>query len=226
MPELACTAPVAPTVSTSSNAAPRDLLTDLVELAPDLRARALRLSGDSAVASDIAQDTLERAIRFADRYEPGTNLRAWAFQILFNVFVTRWRRTRRERRILERLSRDPFAWTRPVDLASTEAVEGTLLPSTRRKLDSLPEVFRTAIDLVDLQHRSYREAARELGVPVGTVMSRLHRGRKLLVLQMAADTASAHFGKCLTRPAPTERRPHPRKRSPGAPARTADRSGD
>jgi RNA polymerase sigma-70 factor, ECF subfamily len=165
------------------------VLSGLVDLVPDLRARALRLSGDCAAANDITQDTLERAVRFVDRYEPGSNLRAWTFQILFHVFVSRWRRSRRERRALERLSSDPSAWTRPAEFAPPDA--GVLTVSTRRKLEALPDVFRSAIALVDLECLSYRDAARELGVPVGTVMSRLHRGRKLLAVQMAADRAVA-----------------------------------
>jgi len=226
MSDLATNERPVPTPSIGRRAAAGDFLAGLVELAPDLRARALRLSGDCAMANDIAQDALERAIRFADRYQPGTNLRAWAFQILFNVFVTRWRRTRREQRILERLAGDPLSWTRPVDLAMTGSGEGSLLPSARRKLDSLPEVFRAAVDLVDLQRRSYRQAARELRVPVGTVMSRLHRGRKLLAVQMAADRTRAPMAACLRLQEPTERLPRPRSRSRGARARTEGRSID
>jgi RNA polymerase sigma-70 factor (ECF subfamily) len=167
------------------------VLSGLADLVPDLRARALRLSGDCAAANDITQDTLERAVRFVDRYEPGSNLRAWTFQILFHVFASRWRRGRRERRALERLGGDPSAWTRPSCFIPPDAGPGALLPSTRRKLEALPDVFRTAIALVDLESLSYRDAARELGVPVGTVMSRLHRGRKLLAEQMATDRAVA-----------------------------------
>lgn len=171
--------------------APDQVLSGLADLVPDLRARALRLSGNCAAANDITQDTLERAVRFVDRYEPGSNLRAWTFQILFHVFVSRWRRGRRERQALEKLSIDPSAWTRPAAFASPDAGPGALLPSARRKLEALPAVFRNAIALVDLESLSYREAARELGVPVGTVMSRLHRGRKLLAAQMEMDRAVA-----------------------------------
>jgi RNA polymerase sigma-70 factor, ECF subfamily len=190
MSHTASTHSVRPAPKRSRMTADR-VLSGLVDLVPELRARAFRLSGDSGAANDIAQDTLERALRFVDRYEPGSNLRAWTFQILFNVFVTGWRRRRRERRILERLSSDPGAWTRPAELTSPDAGQGSLLPSTRRMLEALPEVFRTAIALVDLEHRSYRQAARELGVPVGTVMSRLHRGRKLMAAQMTDDRAVA-----------------------------------
>lgn len=163
----------------------------LVALVPELHARALRLCGDRATADDVVQDTIERALRFADQYEQGTNLRAWSFQILFSVFVTRWRRRRRERAAIENLAADPCAWTVPTTFVAPDVGGAALTPSTQRKLDALPEGFRAVVVMVDLEQRSYREAARELGVPVGTVMSRLHRGRKLLASQMAAEREAA-----------------------------------
>jgi RNA polymerase sigma-70 factor (ECF subfamily) len=175
---------LAPTVDRSS--ALSALKLGLAALVPDLRARALRLAGDPAAADDIVQDTIERALRFIGQYEEGTSLRAWTFQILFSVFVTRWRRRGRERRALERLACDPHAWTAPNAFAPPDAGGGSLTRSTRRTLDALPDGFRAVVVMVDLEERSYRDAARELGVPVGTVMSRLHRGRKLLAAQMAA----------------------------------------
>jgi RNA polymerase sigma-70 factor (ECF subfamily) len=168
-----------------------ELRAGLVAITPDLRARALRLCGDRAAADDVVQDTIERALRFADQYERGTNLRAWALQILFSVFVTRWRRRRRERNALANLAGDPCAWTAPHGFAPPDAGDGALTRSTQRKLDALPAGFREVVVMVDLQQRSYREAARELGVPVGTVMSRLHRGRKLLAAQMAGEREAA-----------------------------------
>jgi RNA polymerase sigma-70 factor (ECF subfamily) len=174
-----------------SNSANEEVFGGLADLLPALRERAFRLAGDDAVANDIAQDTLERALRFADRYESGSSLRAWTFQILFHVFVSRWRRGRRERRALERLAADPHAWTYPTSFAPPDAGAGALLPSARLKLQALPVAFRSAIALVDLESLSYRAAARELGVPVGTVMSRLHRGRKLLAELMAAERSAA-----------------------------------
>jgi RNA polymerase sigma-70 factor (ECF subfamily) len=163
-----------------------ELQASLVSLVPALRARAIRLCGDRPTADDLVQDTIERALRFAGQYERGTNLRGWAFQILFSVFVSSWRRRRRERKAVESLTSDPYAWTSPSALASPDAGDGALLPSTRRKIEALPAGFRAVVVMVDLEQRSYRDAARELGVPVGTVMSRLHRGRKLLAAQMAA----------------------------------------
>jgi RNA polymerase sigma-70 factor, ECF subfamily len=170
----------------------RELHAGLVALVPELRARALRLcGGDKAGADDVVQDSIERALRFADQYERGTNLRAWAFQILFSVFVTKWRRRRRERNALQNLASDPCAWTVPAAFTPPDAGKGALTRSTLRKLESLPEGFRAVLVMVDLEDRTYREAARELGVPVGTVMSRLHRGRKMLAAQMADERDAA-----------------------------------
>lgn len=157
-----------------------ELRTGLITLVPELRGRALRLAGNMAAAEDLVQDTIERALKFADQYQLGTNLRAWAFQILFSVFVTRYRRTRRERNALRILANDPCAWTQP----DARPVNPDLMRGARRKLDALPTGFRQVVELVDLEERSYREAADTLGVPVGTVMSRLHRGRKMLAEAM------------------------------------------
>jgi RNA polymerase sigma-70 factor (ECF subfamily) len=163
-----------------------ELRAGLVALVPELRARALRLCGDRAMADDVVQDTVERALRFGEQFERGTHLRAWAFQILFSVFVTSWRRRRRERKAIEHLTSDPCAWTLPNAFPPPDTGAGALTPTTRRKLEALPEGFRAVVTLVDLEQHSYRDAARQLGVPVGTVMSRLHRGRKLLAAQIAA----------------------------------------
>ncbi len=166
----------------------RSLSEGLIQLMPELRARALRLSSERAAADDLVQDTIERALKFADQYERGTNLRAWAYQVLFSVFVTRYRRARRERTALRNLASDPCAWTLPERFTPPDAT-AALTPSTQVELDSLPKGFRTVLTLVDLEQRSYREAATALGLPVGTVMSRLHRGRKLLANKM--DLAAA-----------------------------------
>jgi RNA polymerase sigma-70 factor (ECF subfamily) len=160
-----------------------ELQSGLVALVPELRARAHRLSGNAATAEDLAQDTVVRALRFASQYQLGTNLRAWAFQILFSVFVTRYRRQRRERTALRTLAVDPHAWTTPTGHPSPEQ-GADLTRATREKLGALPEGFRQAIELVDVEERSYRDAADAMGVPVGTVMSRLHRGRKMLAETM------------------------------------------
>lgn len=155
----------------------------LVALVPDLRARAFRLAGERVLADDLVQDTVERALRFEAQYIRGTNLRAWVYQVLFSVFVTRYRRKRRERNALRDLGFDPCSWTIP-EAFDRDATALSLTPSTTRELDALPAGFRSAVVMVDIEERTYREAADELGVPVGTVMSRLHRGRKLLASKL------------------------------------------
>src|SRR3954467_15124885 len=116
------------------------LMAGLVELVPELRGRACRLAGDPTTAEDIVQDTVERALKFAAQYERGTNLRAWVYQILFSVFVTRYRRTRREKNALKVLASDPCAWTVPERFTSPEAAV-SLTATTQTKLKSLPESF-------------------------------------------------------------------------------------
>ncbi len=161
----------------------------LTEMVPELRVRARRLASDATVADDLVQDTIERALRFEAQYVRGTNLRAWAYQILFSVFVTRYRRARRERSALRVLSSDPCAWTIPDAFASIDA-RAPLMPKTREEIDALPGGFRAVVVLVDLEDHSYREAAARLGLPVGTVMSRLHRGRKLLASRLTGAEAA------------------------------------
>ncbi len=147
-----------------------------------LRARARRLARNDAVADDLVQDTIERALRFESSFRVGTNLRAWLNQILFSVFVTRCRRLRRERRALDALTTDPCAWTRP----EAGPVMRVLTPRVERALDDLPRQFASVIRLVDIGELSYRDAAEKLDVPVGTVMSRLFRGRRLLAAALTA----------------------------------------
>ena len=143
---------------------------------PELYRRALRLARNESVAQDVLQDTLERALRFERQYEPNSNLRAWLQRILLSVFVTRCRRHRRERRALEMLTSDPCAWT----VADGPCAYVGLSPTVERALHALPPRFREAVELVDIIDMSYRDAAEIIGVPLGTVMSRLHRGRRML----------------------------------------------
>src|SRR5882724_1759656 len=153
---------------------------------PDLYGRALRLSRNHALAQDVLQDTFERALRFEDQYEPDSNLRAWLQRILVSVFITRCRRMRREKRALEILTNDPCAWTLP----DGPAVSTSLSRNVARALGSLPEPFRRAVELVDVQDLSYRAAADILSVPLGTVMSRLHRGRRMLAEILCPDATA------------------------------------
>ena len=170
-------------MTTASSLLPRSSVStmgaSLVLLLPDLRRRAARLALTPAAADDLVQDTVERALRFSNQYDPGSNLRGWAYQILFSVFITGYRRRRRERRGMELLTTTPSAWTQRSPFASPEA-QLSLTPRTTVALDSLPAGFRDVVSLIDLGQHTYREAAEMLEVPLGTVMSRLHRGRRLL----------------------------------------------
>ena len=153
----------------------------LIELVPSLRAHALRLcAGRRDEAEDLLQDTIERALRFEPSYETGTNLRAWLHQILFSVFITRCRRRRRELWALDALGSDPCSWTRHDDPPEMSR----LTRRVENALDALPRQFAAAVRLVDLGELSYKEAAELLGVPVGTVMSRLFRGRRMLAVSL------------------------------------------
>lgn len=178
-----------PSNNNAASAPKLELRRGLVALTPELFGRALRMSRSPHVAEDLVQDTVERAIRFESHYQPGTNLRAWVYQILFSVFVTRCRRGRRERNAMEVLSTDPCAWTAGEDVREVAG----LSPSLLRALDAIPRSFRDAVVLVDLEEMAYKDAAKKLGVPVGTVMSRLHRGRKMLaeIIRNGAQGAPA-----------------------------------
>ena len=148
----------------------------LVSMAPELYNRAFRMSRSSVTAQDLVQDTVERALRFEAQYRPGTNIKAWVHQILFSVFITKCRRSRRERKALDVLYSDPNAWT----AAPAVSEVTSLSPSTLKALDAIPTVYRDVVVMVDVEEISYKDAADKLEVPVGTVMSRLHRGRRML----------------------------------------------
>ncbi len=146
---------------------------------------ALRLTRNRTEAEDLAQETYVRAFTHFDQFDPGTNCRAWLFAILRNAFINGLKRQGREvpgldEGELERL--ESGMADGPATLESPEAellkrVVGTELVAA---LDRLPVIFREAVVLADVEECSYREIARICGVPMGTVMSRLSRGRRLL----------------------------------------------
>jgi RNA polymerase sigma-70 factor (ECF subfamily) len=151
-----------------------------------LKCRALQLCGSAVEAEDLLQDTFERALRFQRGYEPGTNLRAWLNRILMTVFISKKRRSTRERNALARLNADPCAWVRPEPSPEVTSVS----PRVKCAVDCLPRKFRDVVWLVDVGDMSYKDAAEQLSVPVGTVMSRLHRGRRQLAATLSANESS------------------------------------
>jgi RNA polymerase sigma-70 factor (ECF subfamily) len=144
-----------------------------------LREAARRLTGSVDEADDLVQDAVMRAWTFWDRFEPGSNSRAWLHRILVNTFINAYRKRRRERD-LYRAAAEETRREVLTALALRQAERDGLSDEVGAALRSLPVEFRAVVELVDLKDLSYREVASELGCPIGTVMSRLHRGRKQL----------------------------------------------
>jgi RNA polymerase sigma-70 factor (ECF subfamily) len=145
-------------------------------LRPDLFAHAVRLTRSPQEAEDLVQDTVMRAFSFQENFQHGTNLRAWTHQIMISIFMSACRRRKLERLALELLTVAPCAWPR-----STPRPEMTALtPGMTRAMEALPLAFRAPLILVDVEEMAYKDAATLLGVPVGTVMSRLSRARHML----------------------------------------------
>jgi RNA polymerase sigma-70 factor (ECF subfamily) len=159
------------------------LASDALGYLEPLYAVALRLTRNRADAEDLVQDTYVKALRFAHQFRPGTNLKAWLFTILHNT----WRnRVRDSARGVVDVDSDRLDEAAGQDAgASPETPERILLRASldadlQAALDGLPEVFRTAVWLRDVEELSYAEIADVVGVPIGTVMSRISRGRRLL----------------------------------------------
>lgn len=152
-----------------------------------LYASALRLTKNERDAEDLVQDTCMRAYRFFDKFERGTNIKAWLFRILTNTFINRYRRKVKERAATEGPEQEAvqalFFSQDATDQATNPErylFDRLLSDDVLRAIDSLPIDFRMVVILADLQEFSYKEIADILGCPVGTVMSRLFRGRKQL----------------------------------------------
>jgi len=148
---------------------------------PELRRAARRLTRSDAAAEDVLQESLTRAWRYWDGFDSGSNARAWMHRIVRNTFVNGWRRARREQRTLGDLTRTRRAQLEILrnDHFRPSADDG-VGDEVTVALAELPEEFRQVVVLVDLEGLSYRDAAARIGRPVGTVMSRLHRGRRRL----------------------------------------------
>jgi RNA polymerase sigma-70 factor (ECF subfamily) len=152
-----------------------------------LYAVACRLTKAPLDAEDLVQDALVKAMRARDQYQAGTNLKAWLFKILTNTFINKYRRGGLERVVLDGPDADPLAdgWVSAASMRAlrdpeTQALRSLVAEEIHRALDELPEEFRIAVVLSDVEELSYKEIAEAMDCPVGTVMSRLHRGRRLL----------------------------------------------
>lgn len=147
---------------------------------------ALRLCRDKAKAEDLVQETYLQAWRSFHRFEQGTNLRAWLYKIMFNVYYSSQRREKlqyagTEETIAQTIAYDPPT---PQQLTDEEVLAA---------LERLPKDFQIPILLADVEELSYREVADAMGIPIGTVMSRLHRGRKLLRTELTGYARNAGY---------------------------------
>jgi RNA polymerase sigma-70 factor (ECF subfamily) len=159
---------------------------EALALLDSLYRTALRLTRVSADAEDLVQETYLKAFRAADSFEPGTNLRAWLFTILHNGA-----RNRARDRARDRVTVDSDTVDRAADepgpggeTPETLLLRDTLAPDLQAAIDALPEAFRQAVWLRDVEEFSYAEIADMLEIPAGTVMSRISRGRRMLFNQL------------------------------------------
>ena len=164
-----------------------------MEFMPALYAAALRMTRNPADAEDLVQETYLKAFRSFGGFEQGTNLRAWLYRILTNTFINTYRSKKRrpaETELDE--GEDLHLYRRLGGLEAVQAsrsAEDELMDwftdaEVKAALDALPENFRIPVLLADVEGFSYKEIAEMLDIPIGTVMSRLHRGRKSLQKQL------------------------------------------
>jgi RNA polymerase sigma-70 factor, ECF subfamily len=165
---------------------------DVIPYMGQLYPAALRMTRNPSDAEDLVQETFAKAYAGFHQFTPGTNLRAWLHRILSNTFINNYRRKRREpvqalgTELAEewQTSSDPLQ--PPAASAETEALEQLGDSEILQALRELPEDFRVTIYLADVEGYPYREIAEMMHTPIGTVMSRLHRGRGKLRDKLAA----------------------------------------
>jgi RNA polymerase sigma-70 factor, ECF subfamily len=160
---------------------------DVMPLLPSLYGAAMRLTRNPTDAEDLVQETYLRAFRGFAGFKEGTNLKAWLYRILTNSFINTYRKKQREPQTVSG-PEDIDEWYlydrlggRHVEVsAENEVLDQIPDEDVKSALESLPENFRLAVLLADVEGFSYKEIAEIMDVPIGTVMSRLHRGRKAL----------------------------------------------
>jgi len=164
---------------------------------------AYRLTRNARDAEDLVQDSLLRAYRFWESFEQDSNCKAWLLRIVTNTFINEYQRKKRSREVLDAASAEQDATdgvlmhAEATDRRSPERalLERSVSDDVQRALESLPDDFRTAVVLCDVQGLSYKEIADIMGTPVGTVMSRLFRGRKLLAAALREFAISEGYVK-------------------------------
>ncbi len=178
-----------PTAKTMSAKDRRAFESEVLPLQENLYGAAMRLTRDPSEAEDLVQDSLVRAFRFWDTYQRGSNVKAWLFTILRNTFINGYHRKGRARSFHADVTAQMGSLGSTVALANStsqppgpeEVARGRATRvKIREALDALPPDYRLAVELADLEGLSYKEIAEIMECPVGTVMSRIYRGRKAL----------------------------------------------
>lgn len=166
-----------------------DFTKDAMQYAPQLFATALRMTRNRADAEDLVQETFLKGWRAFDSYQQGTNLRAWLFRIMTNTFINKYNSQQRrpqeteldeveELYLFRRMG--AFDQSKMTHSAEDQMLELFTDDEVKNAIEELPETFRIPVLLSDVEGFSYKEIAEMLEVPIGTVMSRLHRGRKAM----------------------------------------------
>jgi len=174
---------------------------DALVFMDQLYSAALRYTKNPEDARDLVQDTYLKAFSSFHQFEEGTNLRAWLYRVLTTTFINTYRKGQRQPQLSNGELEDwqvADAQSHTSDQgksAEVEALENLPDSDIKRALQEIPEDFRIAVYLADVEGFSYKEIAGIVGVPPGTVMSRLHRGRKLLREKLATYAAELGYGK-------------------------------
>ena len=149
-----------------------------------LLGHALRLTKSQRDAEDLLQDTLMRAYRHFDKFEPGTNCKAWLFKVMTNEYINQYRHNQHERQCVDRDEpvSENIADNRETTFNDNMYVEKSedFGDEVSHAIHLVPDDFRTIVVMADIQDQSYREISEQLDIPIGTVMSRLFRGRQIL----------------------------------------------
>jgi RNA polymerase sigma-70 factor (ECF subfamily) len=167
----------------------REFESQVIPLRANLYGKAMRLTRDPSDADDLVQDTMTRAWRFWASFQQGSDLKAWLFTVLRNTFINGYHRRGRKREFQNDISSQMRSLGPTIAICHLGATPGDAEAAVRdgvtreriaASLAQVPESFRAPMELRDLDGLHYKEIARELDIPLGTVMSRIHRGRKLL----------------------------------------------